>query len=369
MPAQNGPDGELAPSRRRRDSAHVIRLSVCIATFNRGSFIAETLDSIVGQLTPEVELVIVDGGSRDNTQAIIGQYLPAYPQIRYFREATNSGVDQDYDKAVMYASGEYCWLTTDDDIVGDGAIERVLSALMGAAFDLVIVNAQTRVADLSATVEPRRLEIGEDRVYGPDERDAFFSDCANYLSFIGCVVIKRSVWLSRDRASYYGSLFVHVGVIFQHPPIERVKVIADPLIAIRLGNAMWSPRSFEIWTLKWPELVWSFQSFSDRAKQRVCDREPWRRLNSLLYNRAIGAFSPEQYRKCLMSRGTARSRLPAYVIGKVPGSVANWLSVGYLLIRKRKRPLAFFTLLSSPHARMATRLLVRAFGGGAAVAS
>jgi abequosyltransferase len=364
MPVQGDPEGERRPRRRCRDSPHVIRLSLCIATFNRASIIAETLDSIVGQLTAEVELVIVDGGSKDNTQAVVGQYLAAHPQIRYFREVANAGVDQDYDKAVTYASGEYCWLMTDDDVLSSEAVARVLSSLNGA-YDLVIVNAQTRVADLSTTVEPRRLELGEDRVYGPDERDAFFSDCANYLSFIGCVVIKRSVWLSRDRASYYGSLFVHVGVIFQHPPIERVKVIADPLIAIRLGNAMWSPRSFEIWTLKWPELVWSFQSFSDRAKQQVCDREPWRRLNSLLYNRGIGAFSAEQYRKCLISRGTARSRVPAYVIGKVPGSVANWLSVCYLLVRKRKRPLAFFTLLSSPHATVATRLMVRAFGGGA----
>lgn len=342
----------------------MIKLSVCIATFNRASFIAQTLNSIVSQLTPEVELVIVDGGSKDHTQEIVAQYLLRYPQIRYFRESTNSGVDQDYDKAVTYASGEFCWLMTDDDIISPNTIARVLPCL-GEAHDLVILNAETRVADLSTTVESRRLEFPEDRVYGPGERDTFFSDCANYLSFIGCVVIRRAVWLSRDRSSFYGSLFVHVAVIFQEPAIERVKVMADPLITIRLGNAMWNARSFDVWAFKWPQLVWSFPGISDNAKRQVCDREPWRRLNSLLYNRAIGAYSAEQYRNCVAPRGGARARLPAYLVGMVPGTVANWLSVLYLLIRKRRRPLAFFTLLSSPHSSAATRMLVRIFGGGA----
>jgi glycosyltransferase involved in cell wall biosynthesis len=33
------------------------RLSICIATYNRGKFIGDTLDSILGQMTPEIELV------------------------------------------------------------------------------------------------------------------------------------------------------------------------------------------------------------------------------------------------------------------------------------------------------------------------
>src|SRR5687767_2741192 len=88
----------------------MIKLSICIATFNRARFIGDTLDSILVQMEPGIELVVVDGASHDGTQALMAEYVPRHPEIRYFREARNSGVDGDYDKAVAYARGVYCWL-------------------------------------------------------------------------------------------------------------------------------------------------------------------------------------------------------------------------------------------------------------------
>jgi glycosyltransferase involved in cell wall biosynthesis len=82
-----------------------IKLSICIATYNREKFIAETLDSILSQMQPGIEVVIVDGASPDNTCQVIAPYLQRYPEIHYYRELENSGVDMDYDKAVVYAKG------------------------------------------------------------------------------------------------------------------------------------------------------------------------------------------------------------------------------------------------------------------------
>ena len=48
-------------------------LSICIATLNRGNFIGETLDSILSQITPEIEIVIIDGASTDNTEEVINK--------------------------------------------------------------------------------------------------------------------------------------------------------------------------------------------------------------------------------------------------------------------------------------------------------
>ena len=68
------------------------RLSICIATFERGKFIAQTLDSILAQWQPGVEIVVVDGASRDDTPQVIEPYLTRQPGVRYHREAENSGV-------------------------------------------------------------------------------------------------------------------------------------------------------------------------------------------------------------------------------------------------------------------------------------
>ena len=52
-------------------SESLIKLSICIATYNRGAFISETLDCILTQIEPGVEIVVVDGASADNTSDVM----------------------------------------------------------------------------------------------------------------------------------------------------------------------------------------------------------------------------------------------------------------------------------------------------------
>ena len=49
----------------------MIRLSICMATLNRAAFIGVMIDSILSQMTEEVELVIVDGASTDGTDQVV----------------------------------------------------------------------------------------------------------------------------------------------------------------------------------------------------------------------------------------------------------------------------------------------------------
>ena len=337
------------------------KLSICIATYNRGQFIGETLDSIIQQIEPGVELLVVDGASPDNTPEVMKSYLSRHPEIRYYRELENSGVDGDYDKAVGYAKGEYCWLMSDDDLLKPGAVQRVLSAIDGKS-NLIVVNTEIWNATFSDKLLDRRLNITADVEYGKEDRERFFIETANQLGFIGCVVIRRSFWLSRDRASFYGTLFIHVGVIFQHAAIETVKVIAEPLIAIRDGNATWTARTFEVWAIKWPDLIWSFPDFSDTAKQAVCLREQWRGFKFLFGHRAMGTYSLTEFHKYLSSRAQGLVWAKAYVAATFPGKVANLIVVFYYLLFKRSSRLALFDVLCSRYATMATRSFARTFG-------
>ncbi|HCY21253.1 TPA: hypothetical protein DIC40_05395 [Patescibacteria group bacterium] len=65
-------------------------LSICIPTYNREPYLKQLLDSIVSQKafseTNDVEIVIDDGPSKDNTQQLVKDYQNKYPgKIRYFR--------------------------------------------------------------------------------------------------------------------------------------------------------------------------------------------------------------------------------------------------------------------------------------------
>jgi abequosyltransferase len=331
------------------------KLSICIATYNRGKYIADTIRAILDGLPAGVELVIVDGASPDDTELILAPFVLKNDAVRYFREASNSGVDRDFDKAVSYAQGKYCWLMSDDDILIPGAVVRVLHELESSV-DLLVVNSQIRSVDLSAELSPRILEITSDRYYDVDSRDRFLGDVGDYLSFIGAVVIRRDIWLKRDRERYFGSLFVHVGVIFQ-APLSRIKVLADPLIVIRLGNAMWTNRGFEIWMFKWPDLVWSFDGLAASAKLRVVAREPWRLWRRLVFYRAIGAYSYADYRKFFADK--KRGGLLQAAIALIPAVFANGATALYWLLANPKARPGIYDLARSSNACSLTLWIAR----------
>ncbi|HCD38622.1 MAG: glycosyltransferase family 2 protein [Elusimicrobiales bacterium] len=272
-------------------------LSICIATYNRAKYIGETLDSILPQLDDDIEIVIVDGASTDNTEDIIRGYLQRESRVRYFRLSVKGGVDQDYDKSVELAHGEFCWLFTDDDLLRPGAVAAVKRAIT-KGHDLVIVNAELRDLKLTTILQHRRITMATDREYPAGGMDAILADAAYCLSFIGAVVIRRSLWLNRDRETYYGTEFIHMGVIFQAALPSSTLVLAEPYILIRLGNSHWMPRSFDIWMFKWPKLIWSLASVSDKARSAVTRREPWRNFKNLVFHRSLGGYDAQAYYKC-----------------------------------------------------------------------
>ncbi len=275
-----------------------MRLSICLATYNRADIIGETLATIMPQLRDGVELVVVDGASPDATESVVMSHFKGRNDCRYVRLPKKGGVDQDYCLAVEQARGEYCWLMTDDDVLKPQAVDRVLVALGGDP-DLLVVNAEVAGPDLAITLLTRKLRIDADRELGPGRNEELLALAGDLLTFIGAVVIRREVWQARDPKPYLGTEFIHVGMIFQAPLTRSVRVIAQPLVRIRYGLAQWSRRAFEIWMFKWPRLIWGFPGISDQAKAAVCPREPWRRTGRIVTVKAQGCYTLEEYRQWL----------------------------------------------------------------------
>jgi abequosyltransferase len=314
-----------------------IKLSICIATYNRAEFIGETLDSIIPQLTDEIELLVVDGNSPDRTQSIVEQYSANCPQLRYVRLPTKGGVDQDYCKTVELAKGEYCWLFTDDDLLKENAVVRVIKTLDNNDLDLVIVNAEVRDVHLKELLEESRLTFKDDRSYDRNNFHNLLVDAGEYMSFIGCIVIKKSFWKHRDKATYFGTEFIHVGVICQSPLPKYAYIITETLVEIRYGNAQWKPRDFEIWMFKWPRLIWSFDGFDEKTKLAVVKAEPWRGFGALIGFRFKGSYTSSHYHEFLSDKNISIfAKFMSIIIAMMPVRVAFLLYVCGIALRRRE---------------------------------
>lgn len=102
------------------------RTSVCMATFNGGRWIKSQLDSILGQLSPDDEIVISDDGSTDNTIDIIKSY--GDPRIRLYHNHFHNYI-LNFEAALSHASGDIIFLSDQDDVWKKGKVEIMKKAL------------------------------------------------------------------------------------------------------------------------------------------------------------------------------------------------------------------------------------------------
>ena len=108
-----------------------IRASVCMATYKGAAFVAEQIESIVAQLGPDDELVIVDDCSPDDTMAVIVQTVAQLEESRVFitRTDTNGGYVRAFEAAITRARGRYVFLSDQDDVWTPGRHERMIAGL------------------------------------------------------------------------------------------------------------------------------------------------------------------------------------------------------------------------------------------------
>lgn len=106
-----------------------IRLSICIPTKNFGEFIGQTLQSIIEQAVDGLEIIVVDGGSTDDTKSIVEKFKKKFLNLKYLQQDKANGVDLDLATAIKFASGDYCWLMSADDVLKPGAVARIFKEI------------------------------------------------------------------------------------------------------------------------------------------------------------------------------------------------------------------------------------------------
>ncbi len=106
-------------------------ISICIPTYNRASFLKDTLDSFVQEpvflSTEKVEIIISDNCSEDNTAEIVFPYIQKFPQkIKYFKNKTNLK-DKNFELALSRGTGVFLKLHNDNLAIKKGILDSMVS--------------------------------------------------------------------------------------------------------------------------------------------------------------------------------------------------------------------------------------------------
>jgi glycosyltransferase involved in cell wall biosynthesis len=101
-------------------------VSVVMCSYNGEKFLQPQIDSILAQTYPNIELVIVDDASSDNTVSILEEYKKRDNRVRYYVNEKNLGYNKNFEKAFSLASGEHIAISDQDDIWEINKIELMM---------------------------------------------------------------------------------------------------------------------------------------------------------------------------------------------------------------------------------------------------
>jgi len=129
-------------------------LTVVVPTYDSAAWVAGTLRAVLAQAVDDLEVIVVDDGSGDDTVAVCREVAAQDPRLRVLPLETNGGVSRARQAAVAQARGEYLWLVDADDQVGPDAAARMLAAARAADADVVLARARFVYPDGTARPVP-----------------------------------------------------------------------------------------------------------------------------------------------------------------------------------------------------------------------
>lgn len=109
-------------------------ISVVLPSYNRAHILPRAIESILGQTYKDIELIIVDDGSSDNTAEVVGRFSDS--RIVYVRQE-NAGACAARNNGIAHARGAYIAFQDSDDIWHQDKLEKQLATLQQTGADVV----------------------------------------------------------------------------------------------------------------------------------------------------------------------------------------------------------------------------------------
>src|ERR1700733_2907926 len=114
-------------------------LSLIILVYNIQEYITPCLDAIADQSFEDVEIIVVDGGSRDETLDRLAKWNIDQPRLRIQAEK-EPGPGRARNRGASAATGEYVWFIDGDDLIAPGSLMLIAGRLRTTQRDVLLIN-------------------------------------------------------------------------------------------------------------------------------------------------------------------------------------------------------------------------------------
>lgn len=292
-------------------------VSAVIPTYNRADHVGGAVDSVLAQTHDDVEVVVVNDGSQDDTAAVLAAYDD--DRVRVFHNDENRGIAYTFNRAVEEADGEFVGILGDDDRWRPQKIERQLDRFAELDDDYCCVYTGGVRIDSSGRVVTRIDPSVEGTVY-PDvfldfdllphsshlvRREALLDVGGFDPDFPHAVDWDVSIRLARE----YKFAYVDERLVERHFHDDNVSgdiVAGDPAYQVDAHERVW--KKFREDLRAFPEVERKFAATAEKHRGRVAIAEGDRR-RTVAHLLAASWLDPDLEHLGTLATGAAHPRL------------------------------------------------------------
>ena len=200
------------------------KVSVIVPVYNTEKYLRKCLDSLINQTLDNIEVVIVNDGSKDTSPRIITEYIEKYPEKFLYTSQENSGQAVARNKALKMCTGEYIGFLDSDDFVRIDMFERMYNKAIIEKADYVACG----YTDITYDETGKEIEL-EHYVHSKlayKTQDMFFGALASPFLHL----YKREVLIESEADFPEGVVYEDTAFYLNNIPfIKNLAVIDEPL--------------------------------------------------------------------------------------------------------------------------------------------
>lgn len=208
-----------------------MKISVIIPVYNSEKYIEKCLDSILNQTIENIEIIVVNDKSTDNSKAIIMKYCDEYKNIIFIDKETNEGVSAARNDALKVATGKYISFIDADDWIESDMLEKLYIEAETNNLDIAICNHFVENED-GNNQEIRKINLSSDTIFNGMEMTKEVMTAKNNLQgFVWNKIFKLELIKSNkiefnSELNYLEDLIFNIKILLNS---EGVKIINKPL--------------------------------------------------------------------------------------------------------------------------------------------
>lgn len=289
-------------------------VSVIIPVYNTGKYLKETLTSISNQSLKELEIIVVNDGSTDNSLSIIESQAKLDTRIQIYTQE-NKGVSVARNKALQHIKGEYIYFLDSDDILAPQALEICYKKCKQENLDFIYFDAEN--------INPDNKYQSQNYIHSASSENTIQKGIEVFNDLIDSQTYRPTVWLHFIKTAFLKAfnLSFYPGIIHEdqlfcfyiYMNAQRVSYIPQIFIKRRLRENSIMTQKFS-----WKNIIGYFTVINEILKykknqsikiQKTIDKFLTCTLNAILWNSHVLNFKE----KCKIIQFCTQKRCIKYI--------------------------------------------------------